>query len=165
MVKKVTETIQDKKVDEDASLDIPYPAGHNWEGLIPRQVSEGYKKMDNKKDVKMPFRGEHLMMALKVKNNLEDTKFLKSLLRQAVAESKATILDYVEHKFEPQGYSIVILIGESHASLHTYPEKNGVFIDFFTCGEIKTDIFKQFILNHLNVIKIIEDKTIIRGET
>ncbi len=24
--------------DEDKSLDIPYPAGHNWEGLTPRQI-------------------------------------------------------------------------------------------------------------------------------
>lgn len=29
---------------KEESLDIPYPAGHNWEGLTPRQVNEGYAK-------------------------------------------------------------------------------------------------------------------------
>jgi S-adenosylmethionine decarboxylase proenzyme len=104
------------------------------------------------------------MMALKVKNNLESTKFLKDLLFQAIKESKATIMDYVEHKFEPQGYSLVVLIGESHASLHTYPEKNGIFFDFFTCGEIKTNIFKEHILNNLSIEKIVELVTFERGE-
>lgn len=30
--------------DYDKSLDIPYPRGHNWEGLTPRQVNQAYAK-------------------------------------------------------------------------------------------------------------------------
>lgn len=33
-------------IEEDKSLDIPYPAGHNWEGLTPRQVNNAYKKIE-----------------------------------------------------------------------------------------------------------------------
>jgi S-adenosylmethionine decarboxylase len=113
---------------------------------------------------KMPLKGEHLIMTLKVKNDLEDTKFLKKMLFEAIHKSKATIINYVEHKFQPQGYSIVILIGESHASIHTYPENKGLFIDYFTCGDIKTNIFKQYILSKLKVEQVIELATIERGQ-
>lgn len=37
-------------------------------------------------------------------------------------------------QFEPIGLSIVVLLSESHASIHTYPEQNCMFVDAFTCG-------------------------------
>lgn len=36
--------------DEDKTLDIPYPAGHNWEGLTPRQVNQAYDKIKMEKN-------------------------------------------------------------------------------------------------------------------
>lgn len=116
-------------------------------------------------NVSFPLKGEHLIMTLKVSDDLEDTERIKSLVLKAIELSEATILNYCEYKFEPQGYSIVVLIGESHASIHTYPEDKGVFIDYFTCGKIKTNIFKEYILKNLNVTQIIELATIRRGET
>jgi len=116
------------------------------------------------KHEKMPLRGEHLIMTLKVKDNLENTQYLKDMLFKAIHKSKATIINFVEHKFEPQGYSIVALIGESHASIHTYPEEKGLFIDYFTCGNIKTKVFKEYILNKLKVEQVIELATIERGQ-
>ena len=38
-----------EKKKEDPSLDIPYPAGHNWEGLTPRQVNQAYEDKDENK--------------------------------------------------------------------------------------------------------------------
>jgi len=122
--------------------------------------------MENKiENISFPLKGEHLIMTLKVADDLEDTERIKSLILEAIRLSEATILNYCEHKFEPQGYSIVVLIGESHASIHTYPEDKGVFIDYFTCGKIKTNIFKEYILKNLNVTQVIELATIQRGET
>jgi S-adenosylmethionine decarboxylase len=121
--------------------------------------------MDGEKHKAMPLRGEHLIMTLKVNDNLEDTERLKKILCNAILASKATIINLIEHKFEPQGYSLVVLISESHASLHTYPEDKGVFIDYFTCGDIKTNVFKQYMLNHFKVIEIIETATLERGES
>jgi len=37
--------------EENKSLDIPYPAGHNWEGLTPRQVNEGYENARKKEEL------------------------------------------------------------------------------------------------------------------
>lgn len=34
--------------DDEEGLDIPYPRGHNWAGYTPRQISEAYKKLDER---------------------------------------------------------------------------------------------------------------------
>ena len=38
-------------------------------------------------------------------------------------------------QFEPQGVTVLALLSESHASIHSYPERGSVFIDVFTCGK------------------------------
>lgn len=43
------------------------------------------------------------------------------------------ILDIVERQFEPHGETIVIVLSESHFTVHTYPEKNMVAIDLYSC--------------------------------
>jgi len=53
----------------------------------------------------------------------------------AVERSGATILNKTYHVFPPNGLTIVYLLSESHASLHTYPEFNACFVDLFTCGD------------------------------
>ena len=42
------------------------------------------------------------------------------------------------HKFEPQGLTGVAMLGESHISVHTWPEKGMAVCDAFTCGETYT---------------------------
>jgi len=59
---------------------------------------------------------------------------LKEVMVQASKASGATVLDSVEHHFSPNGYSLVILLSESHASIHTYPDERACFVDLFTCG-------------------------------
>ena len=66
-------------------------------------------------------------------------KNIKEKMIEAVNASGATILGTVEHVFKNQlsegdGFTIVLLLSESHASIHTYPEKKSCFIDLFTCG-------------------------------
>ena len=47
----------------------------------------------------------------------------------------ATVLGHTSHQFEPEGATVVVLLAESHASLHTWPENAAVCIDIFSCGE------------------------------
>lgn len=54
---------------------------------------------------------------------------------QAATKSNANILDASFHQFEPFGVSGVVLIAESHFSMHSWPEEAYVAIDIFTCGE------------------------------
>ena len=39
------------------------------------------------------------------------------------------------HRFSPDGVSGVVVISESHLSVHTWPELGYVALDIYTCGE------------------------------
>lgn len=49
----------------------------------------------------------------------------------------ATVLDYVWHQFDPHGVTCLVLLSESHLSIHTWPEKGSAAVDIFTCGDAK----------------------------
>lgn len=66
---------------------------------------------------------------------ISDVQKLLEAMDQAVGASKATILDKSSYVFEPNGLTVVYLLSESHASLHTYPEFGACFVDLFTCGD------------------------------
>lgn len=66
---------------------------------------------------------------------LMDATQLAAAMKQATLASGATILGTTEHVFEGGGYSMIILVSESHATIHTYPEYNACFVDLFTCGK------------------------------
>ena len=61
-------------------------------------------------------------------------------LREAVIAGGATVLKQHEHKFEPGGYTGFLLLAQSHASIHTWPEESLVSIDVFACGEISETV-------------------------
>jgi S-adenosylmethionine decarboxylase len=64
-----------------------------------------------------------------------DLKGLIDIMDEAVLDSGATILDKIPYVFPPNGLTVVYLLSESHASLHTYPEYGACFVDLFTCGD------------------------------
>ena len=51
------------------------------------------------------------------------------------------------------GYTGLVLLAESHASIHTYPETNTIFIDLFSCRELSETDNKTFLDDYLNPIK------------
>lgn len=65
---------------------------------------------------------------------LDDVDFLSETLQRALKQAGATVCDVVSKRFDPQGVTVLALLAESHASLHTYPERGSVFADVFTCG-------------------------------
>jgi S-adenosylmethionine/arginine decarboxylase-like enzyme len=60
---------------------------------------------------------------------------LKALCKELCALHQLTILQEVEHVFQPQGYTLLFLLSESHLSLHTFPEKKYISFDLYTCRE------------------------------
>lgn len=64
-----------------------------------------------------------------------DLEKLKASMDEAVGNCGATILSQNEHIFPPHGLTMVYLLSESHASIHTYPEVSACFVDLFTCGD------------------------------
>ena len=66
---------------------------------------------------------------------LDDEQYLTDLLVQAAEKAKATVLGKTSHSFDPHGVTILILLAESHISIHTWPEKGYAAVDVMTCGE------------------------------
>lgn len=75
---------------------------------------------------------------------------LKNAMLQAAKASGAQVLNHVDFIFEPDGYTMVILLSESHASIHTYPEFDACFVDLFTCGHnCSSKAFDEALQNYL----------------
>ena len=53
----------------------------------------------------------------------------------AALKAGAEIREVAFHKFSPQGVSGVVVISESHLSVHTWPEVGYAAVDVFTCGD------------------------------
>ena len=72
-------------------------------------------------------------------NILRDEQLIKNLLTEAANASKSHIISSFSVNFgEEGGVSAVVVVQESHLSIHTWPEYNYAAVDIFTCGE-KTD--------------------------
>lgn len=65
---------------------------------------------------------------------IEDTQELQGLLIAAAQEAQCKPVNTVTKKFEPQGATAMVLLTESHLTIHTWPELDYMAIDFFACG-------------------------------
>lgn len=65
---------------------------------------------------------------------LDDPTALEAALRFAAEAARCEVLGAVSHRFEPQGASVVLLVAESHLSIHTWPELGYAAADILTCG-------------------------------
>ena len=67
---------------------------------------------------------------------LDDAEAIEALMLAAARAAGATIVGQSFHHFAPHGVSGVVVIGESHLSLHTWPEYGYAAFDIFTCGDL-----------------------------
>lgn len=68
-------------------------------------------------------------------DTLNNADLLQSHMIEAAETCGATVLSVQSKQFEPQGATVLVLLSESHLSIHTYPEKGFAAIDCYTCGE------------------------------
>lgn len=87
-----------------------------------------------KRNRSVEYIGTHFVADFWNARMIEDEKELQNLLVEAVKAAKGTPLKSAIHKFSPQGITGVIVLSESHLSIHTWPEKNYIAVDVFTCG-------------------------------
>ncbi len=81
------------------------------------------------------FAGTHLLVDLWGATNLCDPQHIDRALRDAAEAAGATILHGHFHHFSPNGgVSGVLVLAESHISIHTWPERDFAAIDIFMCG-------------------------------
>lgn len=106
--------------------------------------------------------GRHLLLELfdcdiHAINSLEA---VKGALIEAAKRAQATIVDVVFHEFNPFGISGVVVIAESHLSIHTWPEYRYAALDIFSCGETlqpelaATYLVEQFGAERASVVEL-----------
>lgn len=98
------------------------------------------------------FYGRHLLASYVDCDSaaLADVPRLIAVMQTAVRASGATLLDTVHHDFTPAGMTALLLLSESHASVHTYPEHRSCFVDLFTCGrECRWEQFDELLRGYL----------------
>jgi len=81
--------------------------------------------------------GNHLIIELYEchRDVINDAQMVEEKLKEAVRVSGANMVQSVIHEFNPHGISGVIVIEESHFSVHTWPEYGYCALDIFTCGD------------------------------
>jgi S-adenosylmethionine decarboxylase len=72
---------------------------------------------------------------------LSDVDTVTNILVKAAKEANAEVLQTAFHRFNPQGVSGVVVIAESHLSIHTWPGYGYAAMDIYTCGD-HTDPWK-----------------------
>ena len=98
------------------------------------------KSFDNRIRGTWPMRtiGRHLLAELYSCDcdTLSDITKVRQLMLIAAEDVGATVVGDVFHEFSPRGVSGVVVIAESHLSIHTWPDSRYVAIDIYTCGNL-----------------------------
>lgn len=96
---------------------------------------------------------------------LNDYDQLQNYLQIGLALAGANILRIFGEKFEPQGVTLLALLAESHASIHTWPELRYAAVDLYTCGDTtNTHKAAEFLKNKLSA-QTTEEKELVRSTT
>lgn len=94
---------------------------------------------------------------------LNNAGLLEAHLVEAAEACGATVLSIQSRQFEPQGATVLVMLSESHLSIHTYPERGFAAIDCYTCGEmVDPQLAIDYLVTVLNPEKTYAKK-LIRG--
>ena len=58
----------------------------------------------------------------------------KEEIESLLIQSGFSVLQYMEHAFEPQGFTAIWLLAESHCALHTFPEEGKTYVELTSCN-------------------------------
>ncbi|MCS1352167.1 adenosylmethionine decarboxylase [Mechercharimyces sp. CAU 1602] len=95
---------------------------------------------------------------------LNDASLLEQHMRVAANKCGATVMSAQSKQFDPQGATVLLLLSESHISIHTYPERGFAALDCYTCGtEVDPAIAIQYMVDMLNPQQVFH-KSMQRGQ-
>jgi len=101
------------------------------------------------------YSGKHMICDIQNISNIEllnNTDKLKEMMKEICYKYNYKILEEVDYNFTPEGCTILFLLSESHMSIHTFPEKQHIAFDIYTCrtydsNQVYNEIFDYLILN------------------
>ena len=101
--------------------------------------------------------GEHITLDfLGVKKDYSP-EFYEKVIYKIAKAAKVEILNVASHKFEPQGFTLVALLSESHFSFHTFPERGVISFDFFTCGKVNPKVALKILRNEIEHERVVSN--------
>ena len=96
-------------------------------------------------------------------NKLNNMQEIEEIFVDAALKAGAEVREVAFHKFAPQGVSGVVIISESHLTIHSFPEHGYASIDVYTCGDrIDPNVAADYIANALDA-QICENVELPRG--
>ena len=104
----------------------------------------------------MNYLGKHIIIELNgcPADLLSDPILIEKVMNETAKVMGATIVESRFHHFSPLGVSGVVVIMESHLTIHTWPEHEYAAVDIFTCGDINMDIRVAFLKEKLGAEKM-----------
>lgn len=69
-------------------------------------------------------------------DRLNDVACLEQLLYQLATLAGLQVLTQDQYQFQPQGYSLALILAESHLALHTWPEYQRGYITLTSCRQL-----------------------------
>jgi S-adenosylmethionine decarboxylase len=98
---------------------------------------------------------------------IHDIDLIEKTLMEGLALDNFTILGALPHRFTPSGFTTLILLAESHAAIHTYPEHNALYFSLYSCrgeedGNGAFEYFRSKIAH--DSVEIINNKITVKKE-
>ncbi|MBQ4811780.1 adenosylmethionine decarboxylase [Pseudoalteromonas luteoviolacea] len=85
--------------------------------------------------------GQHIIVDIFDASNLVGEKRIEDMMIECAHAANATILKTHIHPFETNGgVSGMIILAESHISIHTWPEFSFAAMDIFMCGDAQPEL-------------------------
>jgi S-adenosylmethionine decarboxylase len=107
-----------------------HPSANQFEAGSGEGQKDYFQERDGQR-----FAGMHLLLDLWGAADLGDPARLEQAMCAAAEAAGATVLHSHFHHFSPDGgVSGVVVLAESHISIHTWPERDFAAIDIFMCG-------------------------------
>ena len=75
---------------------------------------------------------------------------LKTDVESLIIASGFTVLKFIDHNFDPQGYTALWLLAESHCALHTFPEEQKAYLEISSCN---SEMYVNFVVAYHQYIK------------
>ena len=93
-------------------------------------------------------KGKHLLIDCRnvARELCVDDKLMLDVMARAAEKAGSTVISQVRYKFghdSPPGFTAIVMLDESHCSVHTYADLGLVAMDIFTCGDTEPrDVFR-----------------------
>lgn len=126
--------------------------------------------METKSEISEPF-GPHLMLDLRQcdEEKLKDYEHVFNILNELpemIGMTKITqpyVFPYSGLVPEDKGITGIVIIAESHISIHTFQEKDHCFVDVFSCKDFDVDFAAKYLIKAFGSKKY-DKQVVLRGK-